>query len=113
MRSDKAVFEKGLVQSRSRAALLINENSVSVNGKIINKASFDVKDSDTLRFSKGDTIDVEVTAFGRTMPMLVCGFADSDTLKTSSDDIGKQLRMFVKPTTESEILRQGMQLVIP
>ena len=74
---------------------------------------FDVKESDTLRFSKGDTIDVEVTAFDRTMPMLVCGFADSDTLKTSSDDIGKQLRMFVKPTAESEILRQGMQLVIP
>ena len=56
---------------------------------------------------------MEVTAFDRTMPMLVCGFADSDTLKTSSDDIGKQLRMFVKPTTESEILRQGMLLVIP
>lgn len=48
MRLDKAVFEKGLVQSRSRAALLINENSVSVNGKIINKASFDVKDSDVI-----------------------------------------------------------------
>ncbi len=48
MRLDKAIFEKGLVQSRSRASLLINENSVKVNGKIISKASYDVKDDDII-----------------------------------------------------------------
>ncbi len=48
MRLDKAIFEKGLVQSRSRASLLINENSVKVNGKIISKASYDVKDKDII-----------------------------------------------------------------
>ena len=104
-------FEK-ILPHRSPMILIDAVESVDFDaGELV--ARVDVKESDTLRFSKGDTIDVEVTAFDRTMPMLVCGFADSDTLKTSSDDIGKQLRMFVKPTTESEILRQGMLLVIP
>ncbi len=48
MRLDKAVFERGLAQSRSRAALLINENSVKVNGKTINKVSFDITESDEI-----------------------------------------------------------------
>lgn len=51
MRLDKAVFERGLVQSRSRASLLIAENSVCVNGKIITKASFDVNDNDIITVS--------------------------------------------------------------
>lgn len=48
MRLDKAIFERGLVQSRSRASLLLNENSVKVNGKIVSKASLDVKDDDII-----------------------------------------------------------------
>lgn len=48
MRLDKAIFERGLAQSRSRAALLINENGVKVNGKTINKASFDVNENDEI-----------------------------------------------------------------
>ncbi|MBE7091598.1 MAG: TlyA family RNA methyltransferase [Clostridiales bacterium] len=48
MRLDKALFEKGFVKSRSRAALLINENSVTVNGKIINKASFNINENDVI-----------------------------------------------------------------
>lgn len=48
MRLDKAIFERGLVQSRSRASLLLNENSVKVNGIIVSKASLDVKDDDII-----------------------------------------------------------------
>ena len=48
MRLDKAIFQRGIVQSRSRAALLIDEKSVSVNGKIISKASFEVSDNDVI-----------------------------------------------------------------
>lgn len=48
MRLDRAVFDRGLAQSRSRAALLINENSVTVNGKTINKVSFDVNENDEI-----------------------------------------------------------------
>ena len=48
MRLDKAIFQRGIVQSRSRAALLIDENSVFVNGKIISKASFEVNDDDII-----------------------------------------------------------------
>ncbi len=48
MRLDKAIFERGFVQSRSRAALLIAENSVTVNGKIITKSSYEVSDNDII-----------------------------------------------------------------
>ncbi len=48
MRLDKAIFQRGIVQSRNRAALLIAENSVSVNGKIVSKASFEVNDNDII-----------------------------------------------------------------
>lgn len=48
MRLDKAIFERGLVQSRSRAAQLIDNNSVKVNGIIITKPSYDVKECDDI-----------------------------------------------------------------
>ena len=48
MRLDKAIFEKGLAQSRSRAAQLIDNNSVTVNGKTINKASYNVEETDEI-----------------------------------------------------------------
>ena len=54
MRLDKRVFEQGFAKSRSRAALLINEGSVKVNGKTIIKTSFDVDESDVI--SVTDTI---------------------------------------------------------
>lgn len=46
MRLDKAIFHRGLVQSRSRAAMLISENSVKVNGIIVSKSSYEVTDVD-------------------------------------------------------------------
>ena len=54
MRLDKAVFEQGFSKSRSRAALLINEDSVKVNGKTSIKTTFDVDESDVI--SVTDTI---------------------------------------------------------
>ena len=54
MRLDKAIFEQGFAKSRSRAALLINEGSVLVNGKIIQKTSFEVNENDVI--SVNDTI---------------------------------------------------------
>ena len=42
------IFERGLAQSRSRAVLLLQEGSVSVNGKIVTKASFEVGDTDDI-----------------------------------------------------------------
>lgn len=48
MRLDKAIFQRGLVQSRSRAALLIEEGSVLVNGETVLKASREVSDADEI-----------------------------------------------------------------
>ncbi len=48
MRLDKAIFEQGLVKSRSRAALLISDGGVCVNGKSVLKASYEVKETDVI-----------------------------------------------------------------
>jgi 23S rRNA (cytidine1920-2'-O)/16S rRNA (cytidine1409-2'-O)-methyltransferase len=48
MRLDRAIFLRGLAQSRSRAALLISDNCVSVDGRIINKASFEVDETSNI-----------------------------------------------------------------
>ncbi len=48
MRIDKYLFEKGLSKSRSYAATMIEENLVYCNGKLVNKAAFDVTDKDTV-----------------------------------------------------------------
>lgn len=42
MRLDSYIVEIGLVESRNKAQQLIKEHAVSVNGKIIDKVSFDV-----------------------------------------------------------------------
>ncbi len=59
MRLDKAIFERGLAQSRSRAALLIDGNNVKVNGKIVSKASFEVQDNDEI------TVEDSISYVGR------------------------------------------------
>ncbi len=48
MRLDKALFERGLTQSRSRASMLISDGDVIVNGKTVTKCAFDVSDSDEI-----------------------------------------------------------------
>lgn len=42
MRLDSYLVENGLVESRNKAQQLIKENAVSVDGKIVDKVSFDV-----------------------------------------------------------------------
>lgn len=48
MRLDKSLLDRGLVPSRSRAALLIEGGGVSVNGKTILKCAFEVNENDEL-----------------------------------------------------------------
>ena len=42
MRADLYLFTKGLVKSRQKAKTLIEDGNVSIDGKIINKPSFDL-----------------------------------------------------------------------
>lgn len=49
MRLDVYLKEKGYVESRTRALNLINIGAVSVDGVIITKPSFDVKDGQTIK----------------------------------------------------------------
>ena len=48
MRLDKAVFLRGLAQSRSRAEQLIASGDVFVNGLPVNKTSYSVEESDRI-----------------------------------------------------------------
>lgn len=44
MRLDSCLVERGLVESRNKAQQLIKEHAVSVDGKIVDKVSFEVSD---------------------------------------------------------------------
>ena len=48
MRLDLYLFKNGLCRSRTKAAEAIEKGAVSVNGKTVQKASFDVKESDEI-----------------------------------------------------------------
>lgn len=48
MRIDKAIFDKKLVQSRSRAEMLIKAGNVKVNGKTVMKPSQEVAETDEI-----------------------------------------------------------------
>ena len=54
MRLDLYLSDKGFCQSRSKAQVLINEKRVTVNGKITEKASFEVSDGDNVAVLPGD-----------------------------------------------------------
>ena len=48
MRLDKAIFDKKLAQSRSRAEMLILSGAVKVNGRVITKPAHNVEDDDDI-----------------------------------------------------------------
>ena len=52
MRLDSYVFEKGFAQSRNKAAELIKEGSVWLNGKVERKSSVEIGESDTVEVEK-------------------------------------------------------------
>jgi alkyl hydroperoxide reductase subunit AhpF len=55
LRLDKFLVFKGFVTSRNKAGELIKNNKVKINGKIVNKTSFDVNENDNIEiYFKGD-----------------------------------------------------------
>lgn len=52
MRLDSYVFEKGFAQSRNKAAELIKEGSVWLNGKVERKSSVEIGENDTVDVAK-------------------------------------------------------------
>ncbi|WP_263833022.1 23S rRNA (cytidine-2'-O)-methyltransferase TlyA [Sulfurospirillum oryzae] len=52
MRLDSYVFEKGFAQSRNKAAELIKEGSVWLNGKVERKSSVEIGENDTVEVTK-------------------------------------------------------------
>lgn len=56
MRLDKALVEKGLVPSRTKAQELIKEKLVLVNGKVIDKSNYSINDSDLIEIKENDKL---------------------------------------------------------
>ena len=56
MRLDKYILEKGYAPTRSRAQDLIQQGCVSIQDKIVTKASYDVKVGDVLELHFGEKV---------------------------------------------------------
>lgn len=56
MRLDKALVEKALVPSRTKAQELIKEKLVLVNGKVIDKSNYSINDSDLIEIKENDKL---------------------------------------------------------
>ena len=91
MRLDSYLFEKGFAQSRNKAAELIKEGSVWVNGKVERKSSVEIGDN--------DTVDVEkITQYVSRAGLKLRGFINELSLhvkgvKSSSHSFCKQPKM--------------------
>ena len=101
MRLDSYLFEKGFAQSRNKAAELIKEGSVWLNGKVERKNSAEVGENDTIEVEK---IAQYVSRAGLKLRGFINELAlnvkDADVL-----DIGSSTGGFTQVLLENEVLK--------
>lgn len=99
MRLDSYLFEKGFAQSRNKAAELIKEGSVWVNGKVERKSSIEIGDN--------DTVDVEkITQYVSRAGLKLRGFINELSLHVKGADvldIGSSTGGFVQVWLEEDV----------
>ncbi len=99
MRLDSYLFEKGFAQSRNKAAELIKEGSVWVNGKVERKSSVEIGDD--------DTVDVEkITQYVSRAGLKLRGFINELSLHVKGADvldIGSSTGGFVQVWLEEDV----------
>ena len=99
MRLDSYLFEKGFAQSRNKAAELIKEGSVWVNGKVERKSSVEIGDN--------DTVDVEkITQYVSRAGLKLRGFINELSLHVKGADvldIGSSTGGFVQVWLEEDV----------
>ena len=84
MRLDKELVEKSLVPSRSKAQELIKEGFVLVNGKVIDKANYIVKEIDIIEIKENDKLKY-VSRGGLKLEKAIIEFNIDMTNKTIMD----------------------------
>ena len=99
MRLDSYLFEKGFAQSRNKAAGLIKEGSVWLNGKVERKSSVEIGDN--------DTVDVEkITQYVSRAGLKLRGFINELSLHVKGADvldIGSSTGGFVQVWLEEDV----------
>lgn len=109
MRLDLFAVENGLIKSRERAKEMIKGGNVTVNGRVVTKASFDVVDTDKIEITGGELpyvgrgglkLEAAINAFKIRLDGLVCidigastgGFTDcmlkNNAAKVYAVDVG-------------------------
>ena len=73
MRLDKELVIRNLAPTRTKSQELINYNYVKVNGKIISKLAFDVKENDSIEIILNDTLKY-VSRGGLKLEHAICEF---------------------------------------
>ena len=99
MRLDSYLFEKGFAQSRNKAAELIKEGSVWVNGKVERKSSVEI--------GENDTVDVEkITQYVSRAGLKLRGFINELSLHVKGADVidnGSSTGGFVQVWLEEDV----------
>ncbi len=98
MRLDSYLFEKGFAQSRNKAAELIKEGSVWINGKVERKSSTEVSDTDVVDVTK-------IAQYVSRAGLKLRGFLNEISLDASGQevlDIGSSTGGFVQVWLEEK-----------